>query len=277
MASPFFSSSVMYKSNISTGATYRREVRPALPGTDLLERVVELGSLRDAAMALGVGEQRAWAYLVSASNLSDAPLVRVEAENLVPTPYARGVLLKSDELARAFQSFLSAPRGGTFRQFHQRHQLLRRLAARTSARNQFYCRVCSLRRERVNATLGLDLGGGDRLTAHITRQSVRSLGLEWGSCCHALIDPAWVEVRTDRETRGDPQRNYLEGRVVRLRDDPVDGEVAIELAGGRIVLATMTRAEMREKGIRPGKPARALIQSSQIILAVDAPPDATPT
>lgn len=60
--------------------------------------------------------------------------------------------------------------------------------------------------------------------------------------------------------------------MVRCLDDPVDTEVAIELAGGRIVLATLTRSEMLDKGIHIGKHVRAVIQSSQIILAVQAPP-----
>jgi molybdate transport system regulatory protein len=243
-------------------------------GPGLLAKVAELGSLRAAAANLELEEDLAWRYLVAANNLSEQPLIRTLSDGPVPTDHAQSLLGRSEALALAFERFLAAPGGGVFRQFHLRHQFLSRLAARTSARNQFYCRVQSVRRERVNAVVTLDLGGGDRLAAHITAHSAEELGLVAGRSCHALIDPAWVEVRADRPADRSP--NCLRGRVVRILDDPVDAEVAIELPGGRIVLASMTRAEMAEKGIVAGRAARALIQSSQIILAVDPPPARQP-
>lgn len=242
----------------------------ARTGPGLLEKVAELGSLRDAAASLGLEEDLAWHYLVAANNLSDHPLIRVITADPVPTHHARHLLGRADALAVAFERFLDAPGGGAFRQFQQRHQLLRRLAARTSARNQFYCRVHAVRRERVNAVVSLDLGGGDRLIAHITARSAEDLGLVAGRTCHALVDPAWVELRA--EAPAGAGQNRLCGTVVRIQDDPVDAEVAIELAGGRIVLATLSRAEIAEKGLYVGRTGHALIQSSQIILAVDEPP-----
>jgi molybdate transport system regulatory protein len=241
-------------------------------GPRLLEGLVRLGSLHDVATSLGVEEDLAWNYLVAANNLSDSPLVKPLAETLTPTLHGRRLLGRSEDMTSAFQSFLDAPGGGAFRQFQMRHQFLQRLGARTSARNQFYCRVLSVRRERVNAVVMLGLGGGDQLAAHITAHSAEELALVGGRCCHALIDPGWVEVRSGTQSEETMRHNCLHGKVVRLLDDPVDAEVAIELAGGRIVLAAMTQAEMTEKHIRVGEPVCAVIQSSQIILAVDQPP-----
>ncbi len=241
-------------------------------GPGLLQRVAEFGSLREAAAVMNVDEKQAWSYLIAASNLSDVPIVRVANENLMPTMHGRGLLGHPDALAGAFQAFLDTTVGGAFRQFNQRHQFLQRLDARTSARNQFYCRVHSISRERINAVVTLDLGGGDRLTAHITTRSAEALGLVGGRACHALIDPAWVEVRPDTPSETKRQDNCLRGRVVRCLDDPVDTEVAIALSGGRIAVASMTRAELRDKKLQVGTPACVVIQSSQIILAVDAAP-----
>ncbi|WP_165873601.1 TOBE domain-containing protein [Parasulfuritortus cantonensis] len=229
--------------------------------------------MTEAAVILGLDEDLAWHYLVAANNLCDQPLIRTRADQPVPTVHARRLLSRDEDLAQAFERFLDSPGGGAFRQFQQRHQFLRRLEARTSARNQFYCQVQSVRRERVNAVVTLNLGGGDRLAAHITARSAEELGLVAGRACHALIDPSWVEVRA--ECPAERNANRLCGRVARVLDDPVDAEVAIELAGGRILLATMTRAEMLDKDIRPGRAVGALIQSSQIILAVDQPAAAT--
>ena len=129
----------------------------------LLQRVAEFGSLREAAAVMNVDEKQAWSYLIAASNLSDVPIVRVANENLMPTMHGRGLLGHPDALAGAFQAFLDTTVGGAFRQFNQRHQFLQRLDARTSARNQFYCRVHSISRERINAVVTLDLGGGDQV------------------------------------------------------------------------------------------------------------------
>lgn len=260
----FFLPSVMKSNNITSFAG-------SAMGPSLLERLAELGSLHDAASALGLDEDLAWDYLVAANNLSDAPLIRPHAQTLAPTPQGRSLLARSENLARDFQDFLDAPNGGAFRQFQQRHQFLRRLIARTSARNQFYCRITSVRRERVNAVVTLDLGGGDQLAAHITARSAEELVLVGGRACHALVEPAWVEVLPDTPQHPDGQHNRLRGTVVRCLLDPVDTEVAIELTGGRIVVATMTQAEMADKQIAAGCSVCVLIQSSQIILAVDQP------
>lgn len=248
-------------------ATSRRRTGP-----NLLEKVAELGSLRDAANSLGLAEELAWHYLVAANNLAEHPLIQALTPDPVPTYHARRLLGHADDLAVAFERFLDTPGGGAFRQFQQRHQFLRRLAARTSARNQFYCRIHAVRRERVNAVVTLDLGGGDRLAAHITARSAEELGLVAGRACHALVEPGWVEVRPELPAAS--IQNCLRGRIVRIEDDPVDSEVAIELAGGRIVLATLSRAEIADKELRRGQTVHALIQASQIILAVDAPPTA---
>lgn len=235
----------------------------------LLERVAELGNVGHAAAELGVREDQAWNSLVAANNLSDVPLINTRARQPQPTPNAQQLLGHDHQLADAFLGFLDAPEGGGFRQFHLREQLLRRLGERTSARNQFYCRVRLVRCEQVNAVVTLDLGGGDLLAAQITSRSVEELQLFSGRSCHALIDPAWVEVRAETPRETSRNQNCLRGHVVRCMDDPVDAEVAIELTGGRIVLATMTQAEMREKDIQPSKQVSAVIQSSQIILAVE--------
>jgi len=241
----------------------------------LLERITETGSLHKAATSLGLDEDLAWDCVVAANNLSDIPLLSLSADGLTPTLQGRQFLDPEENLTSAFQCFLDTSAGGAFDQFHLRHQFLRRLVARTSARNQIFCHVRSVRRERVNAVVNLDIGGGDLLSAHITAQSVVRLGLLGGSTCHALIDPGWVEVQPGTQTGQNGQHNCLNGKVVRCLDDPVDAEVAIELNGGRIIIASMTRAEMAEKAILVGQPAYAVIQTSQIILAVEAPPESS--
>lgn len=216
-------------------------------------------------------EERSWRFWVAASNLADEPLIDSQGE-ITLSPRAQSLLGDAAELDRAFLNFLNTPRGGSFRHFFQRHQFQRRLRSRTSARNQFYCRVLSNRRDRVNALVELDLGGGDRLSANITRKSAETLGLVAGRSCHALIDPAWVEIRQRDPSQGIPHPNCLTGRVIHYLNDPVDTEVTIALPGGRMLVALLTQAETREKGLCEGATVTALIPPSQIILAIDGEP-----
>lgn len=243
-------------------------------GRNLLERIARTGSLNDALDGLDLDREAAWNYLVAANNLSDRPLIRSRAEDLLPTRHARDLLGREESAGLAFQQFLARARGGAFREFSQRHDFLRRLDARTSARNQFYCVVKSVRRERVNAVVVLDIGGGDELVAHITSTSAAALGLAAGRACHALIDPAWLELQTADFSPYCGRRNEMAGRVVRCLDDPVDSEVSIELTGGRILVATMSRSDLEGKALGVGCPVRVLIHSSQIVLAVEDPASA---
>lgn len=138
---------------------------------------------------------------------------------------------------------------------------------KTSARNQFLGRVKSLIKGAVNAEVVLDIGAGDELAAVITNDSVDQLGLRPGIEAYALSKAPWVIVTTDTSFRTSA-RNRLCGTVVRCQEGAVNGEVIIELPGGKLVVATITNESIRELGLAKGTPACALIKASHVILAV---------
>ena len=138
---------------------------------------------------------------------------------------------------------------------------------KTSARNQFLGRIKSLKTGAVNAEVIVDIGGGNEIAAIVTNDSVDHLALKPGSEACALVKAPWVIVTTDTALRTSA-RNRLCGKVVRCQEGAVNGEVVIELPGGKLVVATLTNESLRELGLAEGVAACALIKASHVILAV---------
>ena len=140
---------------------------------------------------------------------------------------------------------------------------------KTSARNQYLGKVCSIKLGQVNAEVELDIGGGVILAAVITNESVEHLGLKEGSEAYALIKAPWVIVTTSDGFRTSA-RNELKGTVVSCHEGAVNGEVVIELGGGKSVAAVVTNDSIKSLGLKAGVAATALIKASHVILAVNA-------
>lgn len=140
---------------------------------------------------------------------------------------------------------------------------------KTSARNQFLGTVAKVTRGAVNSEVVLDIGGGDSLAAIITNTSLDNLGLAPGVEAHALIKAPWVIVTTD-EGMKTSARNRLCGVVSRCVAGAVNGEVIIDLPGGKSVTAIITNDSIESLGLKEGVRACALIKASHIILAVNA-------
>ena len=83
----------------------------------------------------------------------------------------------------------------------------------TSARNQFLGRVTGLNIGPINAEIGVDIGGGDHITALITRSSVENLDLKEGSEVFALIKASSVIIVASDARLKLSARNQLRGTV----------------------------------------------------------------
>lgn len=140
---------------------------------------------------------------------------------------------------------------------------------KTSARNQFLGRVKLIKKGAINSEVILDIGGGDELAAVITNDSVEHLALQPGIEAYALVKAPWVIVTTD-ESFKTSARNRLCGTVVRCHEGAINGEVVIELPGGKLVVATITNESIHELGLTEGTRACALIKASHVIIAIPA-------
>ena len=66
-----------------------------------------------------------------------------------------------------------------------------------SARNQLKGEVVSIKEGAVNAIVGIKIAGGDIITATISMDSVKNLGLEVGKEAYAVIKATSVMVGVD--------------------------------------------------------------------------------
>lgn len=139
---------------------------------------------------------------------------------------------------------------------------------KTSARNQYWGKVASVKRGAVNAEVLLALEGGETIVASITNGSVDALGLAPGKEACALIKASLVLVLAGDGTAKTSARNTLRGTVTACKEGAVNGEVTIGLKGGRAVTATITNGSIRSLGLQVGVPAAALVKASSVIVAV---------
>ncbi len=153
--------------------------------------------------------------------------------------------------------------------FDEYYHLIRRFDMKTSARNQFLGKIKSIKIGAVNSEVILDIGGGDSIAAIITNESVDHLALKVGKEAYALIKAPWVIVTTSDGFKTSA-RNELRGTIVRCQEGAVNGEVIIELAGGKSVAAVVTNDSIKTLGLKDGVKACALIKASHVVLAVNA-------
>ncbi|MDO8926729.1 MAG: TOBE domain-containing protein [Sideroxyarcus sp.] len=240
---------------------------------ELLERIDATGSITAAASAMGMSYKAAWEAVEAINNLSEQPLVErktggAKGGGTTLTVYGRRVAGAYRRLEQEREEVLKRL-ADVMDDFDEYYHLIRRFDMKTSARNQFLGTVKSIKLGAINAEVVLEIGGGDMLAAVITNESVNHLGLKIGSQAYALIKAPWVIVTTSDGFKTSA-RNELHGTVVRCHEGAVNGEVIIELSGGKSVAAIVTNDSIKSLGLKEGVKAAALIKASHVILAVNA-------
>lgn len=249
---------------------------PAVGGerVRLLEAVAREGSISAAARAVGISYKAAWDAIDAMNNLFGRPLV----EGQTGGRRGGGAALTRDgvrlveifhrlegELARTLQA-LEPDLAGTGL---SATGLMWGFLMRTSARNALRGTVTAVTDGAVNAEVALSVSDQTILTAVITRDSVRELGLFPGREATALIKAPFVILAPPDEARRTSVRNRIEGTVARREEGAVNSEITLDIGGGKTLTAIITRRSADDLGFRVGDRACALIDASHIILAVD--------
>ena len=240
----------------------------------LLRAIDAHGSISAAAREMGMSYKAAWDAIDAINNLAGTPLVVRETGGKGGggtrlTPQGKRFIESFALIDTAHQRFLHdvtvalADGGDTLK-------LLRRLAMKTSARNQFYGKVAALRRGAVNDEVELELPGGDRIVAIITHESTAELGLAVGSDAVAMVKASWVLLAAGDSTLKLSARNQLRGMVQKIVSGAVNAEVTVELPGGTVVTAIVTNSSVDSLGLAVGKPAAVLFKASSVIIGVAA-------
>ncbi|MGV9791494.1 TOBE domain-containing protein [Streptomyces sp. NPDC003435] len=134
-----------------------------------------------------------------------------------------------------------------------------------SIRNQIAGTVTDIAHGEVMATVKVRLDGGHDLTAAITLESVKDLGLAEGSAVRALMKATEVALATER-VRGLSIRNQLPGTVSSVALGGAMATVTVTVDGGTLT-AAVTRDAVTDLGLTAGSPVVVLIKSTEVSLA----------
>lgn len=134
-----------------------------------------------------------------------------------------------------------------------------------SIRNQLPGTVIGVTPGEAMATVKVRLDGGQEITAAITREAVRQLGIAEESSVLALIKATEMSLATG-PVAGVSIRNQLPGIVTEVTTGGAMATVGVGVAEGELT-AAITTAAVTELGLTAGTSVVALIKSTEISLA----------
>lgn len=239
----------------------------------LLEQIGKLGSISQAAKAVGMSYKAAWDALDAMNQVAGEPLVKSASGGkggggTKLAPAAEKLLAAYRLVQEEHRRFLSLASQG-IEDFDHFYRLIRRLSMKTSARNQFFGQVSSIRAGPVHAEVEVTLKGGAKLHAVITHESLQTLGLKAGDEVWALVKAPWVIVTRDDQAMKLSARNRLCGTLTRLNRGSVNTDVVITLPGGTTVGAVITNESAQNMALKEGEKACAVFKASSVILGVN--------
>lgn len=135
-----------------------------------------------------------------------------------------------------------------------------------SARNVLAGKVKEIIKGAVNSQVTLLLDGGEAVVAIITNSSVESLGLAAGGAAFAIIKASEVIVGKALEGAKLSARNVLPGVVTKVVDGTVNSEVEIRLAGGTIVVSSITKESVAALALKAGEAVSAIVKASNVMI-----------
>ncbi|MFE5586641.1 molybdopterin-binding protein [Kitasatospora sp. NPDC056531] len=134
-----------------------------------------------------------------------------------------------------------------------------------SIRNQFPGTVTSVTTGAAMATVKARLDGGQEITAAVTVDAVKDLGLAAGTAVRAMVKSTEVALATG-PVGGLSIRNQIPGRVVDVAAGSAMATVKVSVEGGELT-AAITKDAVTELGLQAGSSVVALIKSTEVSLA----------
>ncbi|MEY9967581.1 molybdate transport system regulatory protein [Streptacidiphilus sp. MAP12-16] len=134
-----------------------------------------------------------------------------------------------------------------------------------SIRNQLSGTVTSVSFGEVMAAVKVRLASGQDLTAAVTMDAVKDLGLSAGSEVRALMKSTEVALATG-PVSGLSIRNQIPGTVAEVSTGGAMARVKVRVDGGELT-AAVTADAVTDLGLTAGSPVVALIKSTEVSLA----------
>ncbi|SEE06206.1 molybdopterin-binding protein [Streptomyces sp. TLI_105] len=134
-----------------------------------------------------------------------------------------------------------------------------------SIRNQLPGTVTAVTLGEAMASVKVRLAGGQDITAAITADAVKDLGLAEGSAVKALVKSTEVALATG-PVEGISIRNQLAGSVTEVSTGGAMSSVKVSVEGGELT-AAITKDAVEDLGLNAGTSVVALIKSTEISLS----------
>ncbi|WP_412077326.1 TOBE domain-containing protein [Streptomyces xanthophaeus] len=133
-----------------------------------------------------------------------------------------------------------------------------------SIRNQIAGTVTAVTSGEAMTTVRVRLDGGQEITAAVTTDAVKDLGLAAGSSVNALVKATEVALATG-PVEGLSIRNQIPGTVAEVAAGGAMASVKVDVNGGGLT-AAITKDAVEALGLAAGSSVVALIKSTEISL-----------
>lgn len=232
----------------------------------LLEKIDEYGSISKAAKALKMSYKAAWDAINDMNNLSDIPLV----ESMAGGEKGGGSRLteKGKELINFYKNLeqnlaLIVENPDLIK---DNINLIRRFSLQTSARNQFSGKVLDIKKGAINSEIIIGIKGEDRISAVITKDSLKRLNIKKGDELIALIKASSVILMHMVDNIKIGACNKLAGEITKINTGAVNNEVIVALKGGNILTAVITKDSCEDMELKTGSKVFAIFKASDVIV-----------
>ncbi len=234
---------------------------------ELLEQIEKMGSMNAAAKAMKMSYKAAWERVNQMNELADAPMIeKVKGGKggggTILTPHAHELIMTFKRFEVLHREFIER-----FAEAGDDPECLARILSRmfltTSARNQFTCKIKSIKEHGVNGLMELELSGGNKLSADITLKSIRNMGLSVGCDAYAIIKSSDVTIQNElpKDNEG---VNILQGNISNIESSGENAELTFVLEGGEELIGVMSIKE--SSLLELNRPSYASIKQCHIIL-----------
>ncbi len=241
---------------------------------ELLKKIDEFGSISRAAKAVNISYKTAWEIIDKMQRMTGESLViRVaggkKGGGTLITDYSRHLLAVYSQTEVCFRACLTEL-SAKVEQQSRLYQQLWRLKMLTSARNQFVGKVAEIKVGVVNAEVVINLLSGLKIVSTVTLSSIESLGLKVDSEVYAFIKVSHVILSRADSGFKFSARNSLTGKVLSVNAGAVNDIVVLQLAGGDVLRAVVTRDAISDLQIAEGLEMCGVFKAGSVILGVKA-------
>ena len=136
-----------------------------------------------------------------------------------------------------------------------------------SARNKIRGVVTEVVEGAVMGIVKVDAGENEHLSATISMESVKDLGLEAGKKVVAVVKATEVMLANDYVKIS--ARNQLKGKVVSIEKGAVNAIVKLDVPGDIGITSMVSIAAVEDLGLKEGDEAVAVIKATSVMIAAD--------